>query len=304
VARGNFAFGHYKNPFTGQLDIYSLDDANNWARHPTGYANSTAGDLVRFATLMMAGGGDLLSAGSVAEMSSKQRYRDLRIDQYYGLGTFVEFFQGNEMVHHDGGAWGWTATMKWIPEAGVAVATTGNIGNGALYSATDCALSAYVKPGTAGVSNPCRLDPERWNDFVGSYQGSPNTGASWRFEVTRPSAGGNLQMRLIREGMADSDFELTQNCGLWVGSGPGTFNAGSLGQITFIPDPVEPDRIWMRNRFFVAGMRRSIAPTVESTALPTAVPTTEPTLAPTAEPTVRSKTWLFLPLLSQGLDLR
>lgn len=52
VARGNFAYGHFRNPFTGNLDIYSLDEANNWARHPTGYANTTAGDLVRFATLI------------------------------------------------------------------------------------------------------------------------------------------------------------------------------------------------------------------------------------------------------------
>ena len=299
VARGDFAYGHYNNPFSGKLEIYRLDEADNWARHPTGYANATAGDLVRFASLMMAGGGELLSRASVAEMASRQRFRDLRIDQYYGLGTFVEFFQGNEMVHHDGGAWGWTATLKWIPEAGVAVATTGNIGGGSLSSATSCALAAYVRQGQGGVSNPCRLDPARWNDFVGFYRGSVNNGTAWSFEVSRPIADGNLQLRLIREGQADSRFELTQDCGLWVGSGPGTFNAGGLGQITFIEDPVEPGQVWIRNRFFVAGMRRGSAPT--TTPAPSPRPTEPPTARPSAAPTgLPTPAPLYLPFLRRA----
>lgn len=269
VARGNFAYGHYNSPFSGQLEIFTLDEANNWARHPTGYANATAGDLVRFATLMMNAGGDLLSADSVAAMSSRQQHRDLREDQYYGLGTFVEYFDGNEMVHHDGGAWGWTATMKWIPEAGVAVATTTN-GGGLLQGATACALRAYVPRGP-DRSTPCRLDRNRWDDFVGTYEGSVNSGVPWTFEITRPG-GGDLQLRLIREGAEDRIERMSQDCSRWVNSGPGSFSVPGLGEITFIDDPVEPGVVWLRNRFFVAG-KRSEAPEPTPTASPTPAPT-------------------------------
>lgn len=253
VARGNFAFGHYRSPFSGGIEIYALDEADNWARHPTGYANATAGDLVRFAGRMMAGGGGVLSPASVAEMSARQRFRDLRVDQYYGLGTFVEYFDGNEMVHHDGGAWGWTATLKWIPEAGVAVATTSNVASAILQGATSCALRAYVPPGPARP-NPCRLDRERWGDLVGTYVGSDNGGAPWTIEVERPG-GADLRMRVARPGAAESVHDLAQDCARWVGSGPGTFAASGLGEVTFIDDPVEPGVVWLRNRFFVAAMR-------------------------------------------------
>ena len=278
VARGNFAYGHYNSSFSGQLEIFTLDEANNWARHPTGYANATAGDLVRFATLMMNAGGELLSAESVAEMSSRMQHRDRRHDQHYSLGTFVEYFDGNEMVHHDGGAWGWTATMKWIPEAGVAVATTTN-GGGLLIGASHCALRAYVPRGP-DRSQPCRLDRDRWDDFVGTYEGSANSGVPWTFEITRPG-GGDLQMRLIREGVEDFVQTLQQDCNRWVNGGPGTFFVPTVGEISFIEDPVEPGQMWLRNRFFVAG--RASAPEPTPTWIPTAAPTPDPNATPAPE---------------------
>lgn len=281
VTRGNFAYGHYNNPFSGRLEIYSLNEANNWARHPTGYANATAGDLVRFAQLMMESGGALLSPASATAMQTRQQFRDLHQDQYYGLGTFVEYFQGQEMVHHDGGAWGWSATLKWIPAAGVAVATTSNSGGGLLSSATSCALNAYVAPGEPRTT-PCRLDRQWWSSLVGTYHGSLNTGAAWTFQVSRPAADGNLQLLLVREGAADSVYELTQDCNLWVGSGRGSFQAGSLGMVTFIEDPVEPGRVWLRHRFFVAGRTPESVPTATST--PAAVATETPTSAMTETP--------------------
>ncbi|MEO8084904.1 MAG: serine hydrolase domain-containing protein [Ardenticatenales bacterium] len=282
VERGNFAYGHYNNPFTGRLEIYTLDEANNWARHPTGYANSTAGDLVRFATHLMHEGDGLVSPASAAAMQSRQQFRDLGRDQYYGLGTFIEYFQGNEMVHHDGGAWGWAATMKWIPSAGVAVATTSNV-EGALNSATACALAAYVTPGRA-EPNPCRLDAARWDDFIGTYHGSVNSGAAWTLDVTRPVADGNLQMRLTREGADDSMHELTQNCGMWVGNGPGSFQASGLGLVTFIDDPVEPGVTWLRNRFFVAERRAGGPPAETATSVAPATATALATSTHAASP--------------------
>ncbi len=252
VARGNFAYGHYNNPFSGRLEIYDLNQANNWARHPTGYANATAGDLVRFAGLLMAGGGPLLSPESTRAMQSRQQLLDLGQDQYYGLGTFVEFFQGHEMIHHDGGAWGWSATLKWIPDAGVAVATTSNVGGRSLGGSTRCALAAYVPPGPARPAPACGLDRDGWDRFVGDYEGSASFGERWTVRVTRP-APDRLRMQVERAEGAPIDATLTQDCGLWLDSGAGSFQASGLGLVTFIVDPVDPGRMWLRNRFFVAG---------------------------------------------------
>lgn len=252
VQRGNFAYGHYNNPFSGRLEIYDLNQANNWARHPTGYANATAGDLVRFASLLMAGGGTLLSPTSTRAMQTRQQQLDQGRDQFYGLGTFIEYFQGREMVHHDGGAWGWSATLKWIPEARVAVATVSNVGGISLSGSTSCALAAYVAPGPARPQT-CGLDRGKWDALVGTYTGSASYGEPWTLRVTRPAPGGNLQMRVDRRDGEPLDSALTQDCGRWLADGPGSFQATGLGLVTFIADPVEPGRMWLRNRFFVAG---------------------------------------------------
>lgn len=252
VVQGNFAYGHYQNPFSGKLEIYDLNQANNWARHPAGYANSTAGDLVRFASLLMAGGGKVLSAESTRAMQTRQQFQDLGRGQYNGLGTFIDYFQGLEMISHEGGAWGWTATMSWIPEAGVAVASVTNVANASLRTATECALAAYVAPGPPRPA-PCRQDRDSWDKFVGSYQGSAYFGEDWTVSVSRPSAGGDLRLHVERADNPALDANLTQDCKLWVGSGPGTFQASGLGVVTFIADRVEPGRMWLRNRFFVLG---------------------------------------------------
>lgn len=260
VARGNFAFGHYNNPFSGRLEIYDLNQANNWARHPTGYANATAGDLVRFASLLMAGGAPLVTAESVRAMQSRQQSLDLGRDQYYGLGTFIEPFHGRLMIHHDGGAWGWSATLKWIPEAGVAVATVSNVGGRTLTNATTCALAAFVAPGPSQPPQACAMDPTAGDRFVGTYQGTASFGERWVLHVTRPSPGGELSLRVERDGADPLETGLTQDCGLWLASGPGSFQAKGLGVITFIDDPIEPGRTWIRNRFFVAGRALPVWP--------------------------------------------
>lgn len=252
VQRGNFAYGHYHNPFSGRLEIYDLNQANNWARHPAGYANATADDLVRFASLLMAGGGRLLSPGSTRAMQTRQQFMNLGQDQYAGLGTWIDFFEGHEMFYHDGGAWGWTATMNWIPDAGIAVATVTNVADASLRGSTTCALAAYITPGPPRPT-PCRQDRAAWDDYTGTYHGSASFGEAWTLHVTRPTAGGDLRMHVERAENAPLDATLTQDCGTWVSDGPGSFQASGLGLVTFITDPVEPGRMWLRNRFFVGG---------------------------------------------------
>jgi CubicO group peptidase (beta-lactamase class C family) len=266
VQRGNFAYGHFRNPFSGRLEIYDLNQANNWARHPAGYANSTAGDLVRFASLLMKGGGDVLSATSARAMQSRERFQDLGRDQYNGLGTWIDYFQGNEVISHDGGAWGWTATMRWIPAAGIAVASVTNTGDAALYGATNCALAAYVKAGPPRTT-VCRQDRGSWDDYVGTYEGSSYVGEAWTMTVSRPVASGDLRLHVERTNNPDLDATLTQSCAVWVDSGPGSFQATGIGVVSFVADPVEPDRLWLRHRQFV-GSRALETPAMPRVYLP------------------------------------
>jgi CubicO group peptidase (beta-lactamase class C family) len=267
VARGNYAYGHYSNPFSGRLEIYTLNDANNWARHPTGYANSTARDLAHFADRLMSGGTGLLSSGSIDLMQQPLQPRDPGRGHYYGLGTFTDTFEGNRMVHHDGGAWGWAATMKWIPSAGVAVATTTNVGGRLLIDATECAISAYVAPGADRVP-PCERDPSSWGRFEGTYSGSVFTGEPATIVVARAESGDGLALTLTFEGTDPFSSTLTQSCGDWHANGPTSFSSG-LGVITFIDDPIEPDVLWLRHRQFV-GRREVVSPTPAPTADTTA----------------------------------
>ncbi|HRA19405.1 MAG TPA: serine hydrolase domain-containing protein, partial [Anaerolineae bacterium] len=103
-ARGNFAYGHWNDIFHGGLDIWKPSDQDNWARHPTGYAHSTVKDMLRFATVLMDGGGALLSPASARLMTSPLVSVDQRADQFYGFGVFAERYQSLAINRHPGSA--------------------------------------------------------------------------------------------------------------------------------------------------------------------------------------------------------
>lgn len=96
----------------------------------------------------------------------------------------------------------------------------------------------------------------------------------------------------MRGGGSDLTYELTQDCGTWVSSGSGSFEAGALGTITFIDDPVEPGVVWLRHRFF-AGRREARASSPTPSPEPTATPSSTPESPPLPAPPV------YLPWISR-----
>jgi CubicO group peptidase (beta-lactamase class C family) len=291
-ARGNFAFGHWQDIFHGYtLRVWSPSDQDNWARHPTGYVHSTAGDLVRWMDLLMDGGGDVLDPASAALMqASLVDMQERSAGRHYGFGVITETRGDLLLHHHPGSAWGWMATMDWVPERRFAVATLTN-GYGALQGTADCAIEAWLNPRSV-PDPPCPRTPERWPRWTGHYEGQTYVGDPWTMDV-RQTPAGDLEMTLTAGGETFAS-EMRQTCGDARDRGAGSFAIDSNGDggldvtITFIEDPVEAGVVWIRHRQFV--LRRAAgaeipSPTQAQTPWPSSTPDPGPTTVPTTAPT-------------------
>lgn len=254
-ARGDFAFGHWNDIFNGGLAIWRPSDQDNWARHPTGYAHSTASDLVRWATVLMDGGGDVLTEASAHLMTSPLVAMMSPEGEAYGFGVISQPYRNLALKRHPGSAWGWMATLDWVPEQRFAVATLTN-GFGALYGSATCAIDAFLTPGPSTSPRPsCPQRPDEWHGLAGRYEGRTNVGTPWSWDVAL--VDGVLTATVARADGRRVRTAMAQDCGLADASGPRSFRAdtdgnGSVDQVvTFIDDPVEPGVVWIRNRFFV-----------------------------------------------------
>ncbi len=271
-ARGNFAFGHWWDYFhPGTLRIFKPTEQDNWARHPTGYAHSTVGDLVRWASLLMDGGGEVISAGSTQAMTGSQVFLHRRADQYYGFGVFSNTYKSLDVNHHAGSNWGWMATVDWVPERRFAVATLTN-GLGALNGSAYCAIEAFLTPTDAPPpGGSCPQDTEAWSDYVGLYAGYDNRSQPWQFEVTE--AYGRLRITIATSSGTVINSVMSQDCDIAREQGPGSFRIDTNADgkpdqtITFIRDPIEEGVIWLRHRFFV-GRKGPAAVTTPTIYLP------------------------------------
>lgn len=169
VARGDFAWGHFRDPNTGARVIFSPTDYDNTAIAPAGYAFSSAPDLVRWARLLSQGGGSVLAPASVEEMLGSRVGMDQRPDQQYGLGVFREEYGGYEVFQHGGFIPGWGAMLIWLPERGFAVALLGN-GPAPLSRGAYCVMEKVLGL-TSGAPPDVTTDPSLWHGFAGSYRG-------------------------------------------------------------------------------------------------------------------------------------
>lgn len=284
-ARGNFAFGHWNDIFNGGVAIWRPSDQDNWARHPTGYAHSTASDLVRFATALMDGGGDVLSPASARLMTSPHVSMHGAAGHAYGFGVITQPYRSLTLKRHPGSAWGWMATVDWVPERRFAVATLTN-GFGALYGSAQCAIDAFLAPPPATTPEPgCPQRPAEWPGLEGRYDGHTNVGTPWSWDVAYDD--GALVATVTRADGRRVSTAMTQDCGLARGEGPRSFRADTDGNasvdvvVTFIDDPVEPGVVWLRHRQFVL-RRGALAGAATGTAAATAAATAFATPAPTS----------------------
>jgi CubicO group peptidase (beta-lactamase class C family) len=290
IARGNFAYGHWWDYFhPGVLRIWRPDEQDNWARHPTGYVHSTVGDLIRWTSMLMEGGGGVLTPESAELLQSPLVHRDLRPDQYYGLGVFSELRESIRLKHHAGSSWGWSASVDWVPDSRFAVVTLSNHG-GAPRACALQVLDALLEP--EPVEPPaCPQERDRWPDYVGHYEGRDNQGRRMGFDIAL--SGGRLSLRIEYASGTVIETEMAQSCASARQSGSGTFTVDTDGdgqsdqEITMIRDRVDQEVWWIRNRFFVGRtMEEPTRPTATSTAtvsIPTAErPTSTPSVTPVA----------------------
>ncbi len=91
------------------------------AADAAGAIASSAADLAAWAHALY--GGDLLSAHSVAQMTT------ILQPGLYGLGTDVAYFAGHRAYGHRGGIRGYESSMWYFPESGVSVVLLSNRGN-------------------------------------------------------------------------------------------------------------------------------------------------------------------------------
>jgi CubicO group peptidase (beta-lactamase class C family) len=254
VASGNYSYGHADDG-----TVYAPDDYFDMV---DGFVS--AHDLALWARLMMAGGGDVLSASSceAAQRPQAAMYhysgRPSSIGGgSYGFGLFIDEYPSATVTWHNGGIPGWVAHVAWIRSERFAVAmlanSWGNAING-LWEAVECISEAAVGVTTPDMSEPS--DPATWSRYAGTYEAVFEDG--FNFEVVVELDDDQLYMTAPNP--SDPTETITRALGNLHDS---TFrfrpNAGSWWDVTFIPAGGETAPVrWIRNNRFVG--RKAVAP--------------------------------------------
>lgn len=181
IADGNYSFGHQST--TGGLEtIYAPDDYDNAVYAPAGYVFSTAGDLVRWASMLMAGGGPVLSRESASLMQSRQIDLELVPGYAYGFGVMIEPFGELVLRQHGGNIWGWGAYLVWEREHGFAVAVLANTFE-SLPAAAYCIADLLLDQGAVDPPEDT-TDPAAWYRYEGTWDLTTRTSYPIVGEIT------------------------------------------------------------------------------------------------------------------------
>ncbi|MGW4064693.1 serine hydrolase [Amycolatopsis sp. NPDC004747] len=160
---------------------------------PAGLITASAADVLAFARMHLAGGGEVLSEASAAAMTEWQA--DLpdkhTLGDSWGLGWIRFEWDGRRVIGHDGNTIGQSAFLRLLPSHDLAVTLLTNGGNTRdLYEELYREIFAEL----AGVALPPPVSPAAvppsvdFAEFVGVYER-----ASMRIEVFEGEAG--LRMR-------------------------------------------------------------------------------------------------------------
>jgi CubicO group peptidase (beta-lactamase class C family) len=252
VAYGNYSHGHrWVDPVSGNEVVFAPDDYDNAVIAPAGYAFSRPSDMVRWANLLMAGGGDVLAEESVSVMQAEQVSTGYVPTEHYGFGIFVSEAYDRLIYDHGGNIPGWSSQLYWSPDDGVAVSILANTIQ-SLTSAAGCAMLTMMgeEPDTPPDYS---TDPETWGRYVGDYAGLAVDGSTIRLAVTQPTsttllatfpdveiAPGVAYTSTLTQYVLDT-FVLDTNA-----------DGQPDSDVTFLAHPDEPEETyWVRNRSFV-----------------------------------------------------
>jgi len=167
IAGGNYSYGHVFGS-SGVPTMFSPSRYDNWIGAPAGWAFSTAPDLVKWALLLMDGGGDVLEPESVALMQQPTVLSYFSPNERYGYGLFIDEVAGIRFVYHGGNIAGWGAFVAWVPDYRFAVAVLANAPE-SLDNAAGC-IAGAVLPFSDDPPPDVRTDPSTWRHYTGNYE--------------------------------------------------------------------------------------------------------------------------------------
>ena len=254
VASGNYSYGHADDG-----TVYAPDD---YVEMVDGFVS--AHDLALWARLMMAGGGDVLSASSCGAAQQPQVSMHHEAGRptsigggSYGFGLFIDQYPSATVIGHSGGIPGWVAHVYWVRSERFALAMLANSWPNAfnsLWDAVECISEAAVGVTMPDTSEPS--DPATWPLYAGTYYAVFEDG--FTFDVVIEMEDDTLYMTAPNpsdptetitralENLHDSTFRFRPDPENW-------------WDVTFLPigGNTTPVR-WIRNIRFVG--RKAIAP--------------------------------------------
>jgi len=138
---------------------------------PAGNLFSTAEDLARFASALLAGGGGLVAPETLHEMWQPQLTKDT---EGFGLGFIVGKFREHRTISHNGAVYGYSSLLVLLPEEKLAAIVLGNedVVNGRIRHIGDTALSLLLAA-KLGEKPPEPANPPSPQDlrrFAGDYE--------------------------------------------------------------------------------------------------------------------------------------
>ncbi|MCX6927571.1 MAG: serine hydrolase [Verrucomicrobia bacterium] len=138
---------------------------------PAGNLFSTADDLARFASALLADGGGLVKPETLREMWRPQLTQD---SEGFGLGFSVGKFRGHRTISHSGAVYGCSSLLVLLPEEKLAAIVLCNedVANGRIHHIGDTALSLLLAA-KLGEKAPPPVETLPTKDlvrFVGHYE--------------------------------------------------------------------------------------------------------------------------------------
>jgi CubicO group peptidase (beta-lactamase class C family) len=138
---------------------------------PAGNLFSTAEDLARFASALLAGGAGLVKPETLQDMWRPQLTTD---NEGFGLGFIIGKFREHRTISHNGAVYGFSSLLVLLPEQKLAAVVLGNedIVNGRIRHIGDTALGLLLaakfgeKPPPLARVSP----PEDLARFTGDYE--------------------------------------------------------------------------------------------------------------------------------------
>ena len=246
VASGNYSHGHFYDSGTGGWQLVDPRDFDSWTAGPAGMTFSTVEDLVRWALLLMDGGGPVLSPRSAAMMQHPHQWMHYTPDLFYGFGIMIEEYQGLDVRQHGGNVTGYSTYLLWVPERRFAVALLANV-TWSLNEAAYCIVDEALEP--IPVDPPdLSTDPSTWKRYVGDYVITDHEGSTTKATVYLE--GNQLMAWLTDPAVPESGFTSVLHqeyldTFYYDSTGDGRIDA----DVTFCSTRGNPGSVkWMRNR--------------------------------------------------------